>query len=63
MPDRRDAALLRISRLYSLALRLRDAGVCDELIVDCLEIEPEGLPALLVVAEAKLATALELDSV
>ncbi len=55
--ESRVAALERIPRAYSLALRLRDAGVPPELIADCLDIEPEAVDSLLRVAEAKLATA------
>lgn len=49
------AALERLPRAYSLALRLRDAGVPAELIADCLDIAPEGIDSLLRLAEAKLA--------
>lgn len=55
--DRREVALRQLPEQYSLALRLRDAGVSNELICDYLAVEPEGLPALFAVAEAKLATA------
>ncbi len=55
--DSRGLALERIPRPYSLALRLRDAGVPAALIADCLDIEPEAVDPLLLVAEAKLATA------
>lgn len=55
MSEHRYAALQRIPRPYSLALRLRDAGVPDNLIADCLDIEPEALQPLLRLAEAKLA--------
>jgi orotate phosphoribosyltransferase-like protein len=44
---------------YSLALRLRDAGLTDELIAECLAVEREALVLLLQVAEAKLAAILE----
>ncbi|MGH3527865.1 MAG: hypothetical protein ACRDS0_18220 [Pseudonocardiaceae bacterium] len=43
---------------YSLALRLRDAGLPDELIAECLAMEQEALEPLLDVAEAKLAAIL-----
>jgi hypothetical protein len=46
--------LARLPRAYALALRLRAAGVDDELIGDCLDIEPVAVPTLLRVAEAKL---------
>jgi hypothetical protein len=56
--DPRAEALLRLPVSYSLALRLRDAGLSQELIAECLGIEPEALGPLLVVAEAKLAAIL-----
>jgi len=43
---------------YSLALRLRDAGLTNELIAECLAVEREALDLLLQVAEAKLAAIL-----
>jgi hypothetical protein len=43
---------------YSLALRLRDAGLADELIAECLAMQRESLDPLLQVAEAKLAAIL-----
>lgn len=47
-------ALAQLPRPYSLALRLRAAGVDEALIADCLGVEPEALPALLEIAAAKL---------
>lgn len=38
----------------SLTLRLRDAGLADELIAECLAVEREALDSPLNVAEAKL---------
>ncbi|TQC42216.1 hypothetical protein EEB14_50145 [Rhodococcus sp. WS4] len=55
--DPREVALRQLPASYSLALRLRDAGVLNELICDYLAVEPEELPTLFQVAEAKLATA------
>jgi hypothetical protein len=55
--DPREMALRQLPTQYSLALRLRDAGVSNELLCDYLAVEPEGLPALLQVADAKLAAA------
>jgi hypothetical protein len=57
--DPREAALRRLPTQYSLALRLRDTGVSDELLCEYLALEPEGLSLLLRVAEAKLAAALK----
>lgn len=55
--ETRAAALQRIPRLHSLALRLREAGVSSELIIECLDIEPEAFDTLMRIAEAKLAAA------
>lgn len=46
---------------YSLALRLRDAGLTNELIAECLAVELQALDLLLRVAEAKLARILQDD--
>lgn len=51
---RYEAALRRLPDAYSLALRLRQAGVADKVICQYLEIEPEGLPGLLELARLKL---------
>jgi hypothetical protein len=53
----REVRLQRLPTRYSLALRLRDAGVSDAVICTYLEIEPEGLPTLLALAQAKYAAA------
>jgi hypothetical protein len=45
----------RLPATYSLALRLRDFGLSDDLIAECVDVEPEAVAAMLVVAEAKLA--------
>ncbi|MFY9807476.1 MAG: hypothetical protein WAK86_09450 [Pseudonocardiaceae bacterium] len=54
----RGEAISRLPGAYSLALRLRDAGVADELIAECLAVEREALDPMLDVAEAKLAALL-----
>lgn len=54
----RAEALANLPPAYSLALRLRDAGVADRLIAECLAVEVEALGPLLEVAHAKLAAAL-----
>lgn len=51
-------AMRHLPDTYSLALRLRDAGLTNELIVECLAVEREALDLLLQVAEAKLAAIL-----
>jgi hypothetical protein len=55
---RRAEAMRRLPGAYSLALRLRDAGLADELIAECLAMQREALDPLLQVAEAKLAAIL-----
>ena len=57
-PDRYEAALRRLPDAHSLALRLRDAGVDDEVTCRYLQIEPEGLGTLILLARAKLAAEL-----
>lgn len=57
--DLRTEALRRLPCAHSLALRLRDAGLPADLIAESLGIEPKALGPLLVVAEAKLASAVE----
>ncbi|MGO9104036.1 hypothetical protein [Mycobacterium sp.] len=41
--DAYEAALRQLPEAHSLALRLRNAGVADEVVCDYLHIEPEGL--------------------
>ena len=55
----RAEAMRRLPGTYSLALRLRDAGLTNELIAECVVVEPEALDPLLAVAEAKLAAILQ----
>ena len=57
--DEYEAALRSLPEGHSLALRLRDAGVADDVICEYLHIEPEGLATLLDLAQRKLLTALE----
>jgi hypothetical protein len=45
-----EAALRRLPEAHSLALRLKRAGVADEVVCGYLHIEPEGLDTLLRVA-------------
>jgi hypothetical protein len=52
--DAVEAALRRLPEAHSLALRLKGAGVADEVVCDYLHIEPEGLDTLMQVAEQKL---------
>ncbi len=53
-----EAALRRLPDAHSLALRLRDADVADEVICQYLHIEGEGLETLLLLADNKLAAEL-----
>jgi hypothetical protein len=50
----REEALRRLPLGHSLALRLRDAGVDDEVLCSYLHIEPEGLDTFLLIAQLKL---------
>lgn len=52
--DAYEAALRRLPEAHSLALRLKSAGVADEVVCNYLRIEPEGLAILLQIAERKL---------
>jgi hypothetical protein len=53
-----EAALRSLPESHSLALRLADADVADEVICTYLDIEPECLPTFLDLARRKLDTAL-----
>jgi DNA-directed RNA polymerase specialized sigma24 family protein len=57
--SRRARALQRLPAAYATALRLRDVGVSPERIAQQLGIEPEGVDALLDIAETKLTTILD----
>ena len=50
-------ALAELPVAHAVALRLRAAGADDRAIAAALGIDPAGVPALLEVAEAKLAAA------
>lgn len=58
----RERALRTLPVPYSLALRLRDAGVPAELVCEYVGVEPVGLDGFYRVAEAKLAAAQERNS-
>lgn len=51
----REQALRSLPLPYSLALRLRDAGVAPEVICEYVGVEEASLPGVLRMAEAKLA--------
>lgn len=54
-----EAALRRLPLPYSLALRLRGAGVASEVVCEYLGVEAAALPGLYRLAEEKLAAALK----
>jgi hypothetical protein len=55
----RERALRKLPLPYSLALRLRDAGVAAELVCEYVGVEEVGLDGFYRVAEAKLVAAQE----
>jgi hypothetical protein len=55
--DAYEAALRRLPEAHSLALRLKSAGVADEVVCGYLHIEPEGLDILLRLDEVLCITA------
>jgi hypothetical protein len=50
----REEALRKLPLPYSLALRLRDAGVARELICEYIGVEDASLDGVYLLAEAKL---------
>jgi hypothetical protein len=60
-PSTRDEAIARLPEIYAQALRLRDAGVPGSRIAARLQVEPQALDALFVIAEAKLGALLDDD--
>jgi hypothetical protein len=54
---RRAKSLERLPLPYATALRLRDAGIADEVISECVGVDLDALPTFMRVAEAKLAAA------
>ncbi|MFD7011122.1 hypothetical protein [Rhodococcus jostii] len=58
----RERALRRLPHPYSLALRLRDAGVADDQMCTYLDIDAHALPPLLELADAKLTAALRITA-
>jgi hypothetical protein len=55
----RERALRRLPLPYSLALRLRDAGVAAAVICQYVNVEQDALDGLYRIAEAKLRAAQE----
>jgi hypothetical protein len=59
-PTEREQALRKWPLPYSLALRLRDAGVAPEVICEYVGIEEAAMQGVYRIAEAKLLAAREL---
>ncbi len=57
--DEYEAALRSVPEAYSLALRLQDSGVADDVICGYLHIERESLSTLFEVARRKLNSAID----
>jgi hypothetical protein len=53
----RAESLQRLPLPYATALRMRDAGVADDVIAECVGVDVDALPTFMRVAEAKLAAA------
>jgi hypothetical protein len=58
----RERALRKLPLPYSLALRLRDAGVPREVVCEYVDVEEASLDGFYRVAEAKLGAVLERTS-
>jgi hypothetical protein len=56
-PNQREQALRRLPLPYSLALRLRDAGISADVICQYVNVELAALDGLYRMAEAKLLAA------
>jgi hypothetical protein len=56
---RRTKSLQRLPLPYATALRMRDAGIADEVIAECVGVDVDALATFMRVAEAKLAAAFE----
>ena len=54
---RRAESLQRLPLPYATALRLRDAGIADEVIAERVGVDLDTLPTFMRLAEAKLAAA------
>jgi hypothetical protein len=59
---RRDESLERLPLPYATALRLRDAGIADDVIADCVGVDIDALTTFMRVALAKLQAASEEQS-
>jgi hypothetical protein len=56
---RRAESLRRLPLPYATALRMRDAGITDEVIAELVGVDLDALPTFMRVAEAKLAATSE----
>jgi len=54
--------LQRLPLPYATALRMRDAGIADDVIAECIGVDADALPTFMRVAEAKLAAASQQSS-
>jgi hypothetical protein len=52
---RRTQSLQRLPMPYATALRLRDAGIAEELIAECVGVDLDALTTFMQIAQAKLA--------
>ncbi|CAN5764911.1 hypothetical protein BH10ACT9_BH10ACT9_02680 [soil metagenome] len=51
----RDAALDQLPPPYATALRMREAGIADEVIAECIGVEHDAIETLMRLAKEKLA--------
>ena len=51
----RAESLQRLPLPYATALRLRAAGIADDVIAECVGVDLDALPTFMRIAEAKLA--------
>ena len=58
-PSEHEQALRKLPLTYSLALRLRDAGVAPEVVCGYVGVEPAFVDGLYRIAEAELSAALD----
>jgi len=52
-----DPCLDQLPRAYRIGLLLRDLGASDDLIAECLEIDPQSVVTLLEIGARKLESA------
>jgi hypothetical protein len=57
-----ESALRKLPLPYSLALRLRDAGVAPEVVCEYIGVEESALEGIFRMAEAKLNAAVQSES-